>query len=128
MAIHPLITRDPVSGGELLITRMECPESEIVIEGKFSLGWISRLTYEQLEFVRMLVQNRGNIQRLAAEMNVAYNTARNRMDDIVAALEETPAPPKPANATRLAILNRLAAGELSFDQAMQLLKDEHGSA
>lgn len=127
MAIHPLITRDPVSGGELLITRMECPESEIVIEGKFSLGWISRLSYEQLEFVRLMVQNRGNIQRLAAEMNVAYNTARNRLDDIVAALEETNARP-PANPDRLAILSRLAAGELSFDQAMQLLDNQHGSS
>ena len=74
MPIHPLITRDPVSGGELVITRMECLESEVVIEGKFSLGWISRLSYEQLEFVRLLVQNRGNIQRLAAEMNVASTT------------------------------------------------------
>ncbi len=41
--MYPLITRDPVSGGEMIVTRLECPESGIVIEGRFSLGWIGRL-------------------------------------------------------------------------------------
>ena len=53
--MYPLITRDPVSGGELIVTRLECPESGIVIEGQFSLGWIGRLNREQLDFVEMLV-------------------------------------------------------------------------
>ena len=85
-ALHPLITRDPVSGGELIVTRLECPASGIVIEGRFSLGWIGRLTVEQLEFAGLLVRHRGNVQKVAAELGVAYNTARNRLDDIVAAL------------------------------------------
>ncbi len=63
--MYPLITRDPVSGGELIVTRLECPESGIVIEGQFSLGWIGRLNREQLDFVEMLVKYRGNIQKLA---------------------------------------------------------------
>ncbi len=46
--MHQLITRDPVSGGELIVTRLECPDSGIVIEGQFSLGWIGRLSREQL--------------------------------------------------------------------------------
>src|SRR5579862_2780856 len=56
--IHPLITRDPVTGGELLVTRLEGPESGIAIEGRFSLGWIGCLTPEQLEFVGLLLHNR----------------------------------------------------------------------
>ena len=45
--MHQLITKDPVSGGELIVTRLECPDSGIVIEGQFSLGWIGRLSREQ---------------------------------------------------------------------------------
>jgi hypothetical protein len=118
--IHPLITRDPVSGGELIVTRLECPASGIVIEGRFSLGWIGRLSVEQLEFAGLLVRHRGNVQKVAAELGVAYNTARNRLDDIVAALggpaegEERP--------DRLEVLNRLAAGEIDFAEALRLLK------
>ena len=119
--MHPLITRDPVSGGELIVTRLECPDSGIVIEGKFSLGWMARLTAEQLAFVGLLVKHRGNIQKLAAELNVAYNTARNHMDDIVAALES---PPQHQNHhSRLDTLNRLSIGEISFEDAIRDLED-----
>lgn len=121
--MHPLITRDPVSGGELIVTRLECPESGIVIEGQFSLGWIGRLTREQLEFVEMLVKYRGNIQKLAAEMDVAYNTARSRLDEIVAALGGTPE--NDGRVDRRLVLERLAAKEISVEEAARLLKGEH---
>src|SRR5260370_21105147 len=81
--VHPLITRDPVTGGELIATRLECPESGIIIEGKFSLGWMARLNPEQLAFVWLLVKHRGNIQKLTVELNIAYTTARNHLNDIV---------------------------------------------
>jgi hypothetical protein len=118
--MHQLITRDPVSGGELIVTRLECPDSGIVIEGQFSLGWIGRLTREQLEFVEMLVKFRGNIQKLAAELDVAYNTARSRLDEIVTALG---GPPENDGRTdRRAILDRLASKEISVEDAMRLMK------
>ncbi|TME01096.1 MAG: DUF2089 domain-containing protein [Chloroflexi bacterium] len=118
--MHPLITRDPVSGGELIVTRLECPDSGIVIEGQFSLGWIGRLTREQLDFVEMLVKFRGNIQKLAAELDVAYNTARSRLDEIVTALGGSPE--NDGRADRRAILDRLAAKEISVEDAMRLMK------
>lgn len=119
--VYPLITRDPVSGGELIVTRLECPESGIVIEGKFSLGWMARLDPVQLAFVGLLVKHRGNIQKLAVELNVAYNTARNHLDDIVDALER--AHQHKVRPSRLEILSRLSAGEISYESAMRLLKD-----
>ncbi|HLZ55826.1 MAG TPA: DUF2089 domain-containing protein [Ktedonosporobacter sp.] len=118
--MHPLITRDPVSGEELIVTRLECPESGIIIEGRFSLGWIGRLTREQLDFVEMMVKYRGNIQKLAMEMNVAYNTARSRLDEIVAALGGTPE--LDGRVDRRAVLDRLASKEISVEDAMRLLK------
>ncbi|GAB4436930.1 MAG: DUF2089 domain-containing protein [Chloroflexi bacterium OHK40] len=118
--MHRMITRDPVSGGELIVTRLECPESGIVIEGQFSLGWIGRLTPEQLDFVELMVKNRGNIQKLAAELDVAYNTARARLDEIVTALGGVPE--GDGRVDRRQILDRLAAKEISVEDAMRLLK------
>ena len=118
--MHPLITKDPVTGGELIVTRLECPESGILIEGRFSMGWIARLTPEQLVFVGLLVKQRGNLQKVAVDLDVSYNTARNRMDEIVAALEDVQA--RKAMIDRMAVLERLSAGELSFEEAMYLLK------
>ena len=118
--MHPIITRDPVSGNELIVTRLESPQSGIVIEGQFSLGWIGRLTREQLDFVELLVKNRGNIQKLAQDMDVAYNTARSRLDEIVTALGG--APEGNGRADRRIVLDRLAAKEINVEEAMRLLR------
>ena len=118
--MHPIITRDPVSGNELIVTRLECPQSGIVIEGQFSLGWIGRLSREQLDFVELLVKNRGNIQKLAQEYDIAYNTARSRLDEIVTSLGG--APEGDGRAGRRIVLDRLAAKEISVEEAMHMLK------
>ena len=118
--MHPIITRDPVSGNELIVTRLESPQSGIIIEGQFSLGWIGRLTREQLDFVELLVKNRGNIQKLAQDLDIAYNTARSRLDEIVTALGG--APEGDGRADRRLVLDRLAAKEISVEEAMRMLK------
>ena len=124
--LNPLITRDPVTGSELIVTRLEAPQSGLVIEGAFSLGWVGRLTPEQLEFVGLLVRNRGNVQKVAADQNIAYNTARNRLDDIVAALEAPDVPEdagraEQEHARRTEVLSRLSKGEIEFDEALRFL-------
>lgn len=124
--LHPLITRDPVSGAELIVTRLESPQSGVVIEGAFTLGWIGRLTPEQLEFVGRLVRSRGNVQKVAADLAIAYNTARNRLDDIVAALEapdqDTGRDQEREREWRTTVLRRLSIGEIEFDEALRLLE------
>jgi hypothetical protein len=118
----PLITRDPATGAELIVTRLESPTSGVVIEGEFGLGWIAMLSSEQLEFVGAFLKNRGNVQRLAAELGVSYNTARSRLDDIVRALG---APVEPEDGEpRAEILDSLAAGEIDFEEAMRRLRGE----
>ena len=122
---YPLITHDPFTGEELTVTRLENKARGLVLEGEFSLGWIARLSPEQLEFAGVLLRYRGNVQKLASEMGVAYNTARSRLDDIVEALggssdvEPTLEKPK-VNANE--ILSKLEAGEVTYEQAMAVLK------
>jgi hypothetical protein len=118
--LYPLITRDPASGGEMVVTRLECPESGTVLEGRFSLGWIGRLSSEQLNFVGQLLKNRNNLQKLASELGVAYNTARSRLDEVVEALGG------PAEEDKDQVLHdvieKLSTKEISFDDAMNKLK------
>jgi hypothetical protein len=125
--LNPLVTKDPVSGAELIVTRLESPESGVVIEGEFSLGWVGRLTPEQLDFVGLLLKHRNNLQRLANELGVAYNTARSRLDDVVAALGGEPDQDdagdgdEPDDRTG-EILEKLASGEIDFADALGQLK------
>lgn len=117
--LQALPTRDPWTGGDLVVTRLECADSGVQIEGRFSLGWLGLLTPDQLEFVALLLRNRNNLHKLAAEAGIAYNTARNRFDEIVAALGG----PTPTNneAQRADVLARLAAKEITVDEAADLI-------
>lgn len=119
--LQRLLTRDPATGRELLVTRLESPDSGIVIEGAFSLGWIGRLSPDQLDFVGILLRNRGNVQKAAAEIGVSYNTGRNRLEDIVTALGGAPDEERPDRAD---ILARIAGGDLSAEEGARLLRGE----
>lgn len=118
--LYPLVSKDPISNHEFIVTRLECPESGIILEGAFSLGWLAKLSSEQLAFVGLFLKHRGNLQKLAPELEVSYNTARNRLDEIVTALGGAAEANEKAN--RLDVLKQLDAGELSFKEAMKLLE------
>lgn len=129
-----LLTRDPASGYELVVTRLECPETGVKIEGRFSLGWMGRLTPEQLDFVGVVLAHRANLQKVASYLGVAYNTVRSRMDEVVEVLGGLPGDPtegeaaaeqaaarQAAAAERTRVLSELAAGELSVEDAQAAL-------
>lgn len=120
--MYPLLTTCPVCGGSLHVTRLECGQCHSGLDGQFSLGWLGRLTREQLEFVELLVKNRGNINGVAGELKIAYNTARSRLDDIIAALGYGVPLEEQQRTDRRAVLDRLAAKEISVEDAMQLLR------
>jgi hypothetical protein len=94
----------------------------VVIEGRFDLGWIAKLTPEQLDFVGLLLRYRTNLNKLSDELGIAYNTVRSRLDDIVQALGGPPDADAPPPPDRAAILAKIAAGELSVDDAISQLR------
>ncbi len=119
----PLVTHDPATGAELIVTRLESPESGVVIEGRFDLGWIAKLTPEQLDFVGLLLRYRTNLNKLSDELGLAYNTIRSRLDDVVEALGGPPdtdgdREPPP---DRAEILAKIASGDLTVDDAIKEL-------
>lgn len=104
----------------MIVTRLECPESGTVLEGRFSLGWMGRLTPEHLDFVGLLLKQRNNLQKLANELGVAYNTARTRLDEVVAALGGEAEEEKDRAVEEL--IGKLASKEITFEEAMTKLK------
>jgi hypothetical protein len=125
----PLPTQDPFGRGPLVVTQLQSPTTGVVISGRFSLGWVGRLTPEQLDLVGLLLARRNNLQQLATDLGLSYNTLRARFDDLVDALGSGPgsgAPgPGPAPAPppdRRQVLARLAAGDIDAEEAERLLR------
>ena len=119
--MNPILTACPVCSGELTSTRLECRVCNTALEGEFSLGRLGRLSAEQLQFVELLAQHRGNINHVANSLGVSYTTARTRMDEVAAALGASTAPSAAPN--RRTILQQLENGAISAEEALRLLQE-----
>jgi len=82
------------------------------------------LDSDQLDFLLTFVRCRGVIRDIEAIMGVSYPTVRNRIDQLVDAVEQRLEESQSLNLpldSRIAILKRLAGGEISPERAMALL-------
>lgn len=70
-------------------------------------------------FCETFLRCRGSLKDVGASLGISYPTARNRLDDLLSALGFESSDPKDI---RLAVLERLTNGEISHDQALQLLQ------
>lgn len=122
----PLPTQCPLTGGPVIVTRLYCPESGMTIEGEFAVTLpFAQLSPEQVRFVELFVRCEGKINRMEEELKLSYPTIRTRLHEVIRALghepgrEESEAVPP---AARKKVLDELDKGEISFEEAMQLLQ------
>jgi hypothetical protein len=114
----------PVCSEGVDVTSVTCTTCEIDIKGAFKPHWLTGLDSEQLEFLLTFVRCRGVLRDIEAILGISYPTVRNRVDQLVDAVEhllgESQAAATPRD-SRLAVLERLAGGEISPGRALTLL-------
>jgi hypothetical protein len=122
--MYPVVGKCPVCGDTLSVTRLHCRNCDSALEGQFSLGRFYQLSPQQLAFVETFIRCEGKLTRLQDELGMSYPTARARLTDVIRALgyevkeeEETITPEE-----RKDILEQLAAGEITSESAVELLK------
>jgi hypothetical protein len=131
----PLPRQCPITGGEIVVTRIYCPDADLTIEGRFAVEQppFAQLTPDQLKFVEIFVRNEGKLNRMEDELGLSYPTIRSRLHEIIRALGyepgrdepgQPPAPPSPqaSKPDRKTVLADLDAGRISFEDAMKLLQ------
>ncbi len=128
--MHPVFGKCPICGKELIVTKLECRACGTDIGGQFAVGRLSELDAEQVQFVETFIKNRGNAYKVGEELAMPYSTVRARLTEIIRAMgydptveKEEPAPTI-APEKRQAILNDLAHGKISTDDAVRLLQPE----
>ncbi len=121
LVAHDVLHDCPVCHKPLHITKLHCPACGTSIEGDFQAERLLALTPEQRSFVLSFLRNRGNIREMEKELGISYPTVRARLDQILAALglEANPSKEKPA---RKEVLEMLAQGEITQEQALDMLK------
>ena len=122
--------RCPVCGQEMAVTRLHCRACDTGLDGNFSLNRFARLTAEQIAFLETFVRCQGKLSWVGDELDLSYPTVRNRLNDVIRALgfeiqEEPPIEQQRRSALhRQSILDDLANGKISAEQAVQLLQGE----
>jgi hypothetical protein len=127
--MRPVIGQCPICQGTLHVTRLHCRECDTAIEGHFALGRLYQLSPEQLEFAETFIRCEGKITRVEQEIGMSYPAVRARLTDVIRALgyEVGDSSPKGVSEeTRRDILAELQAGNLTAEEALQLLRGEAG--
>jgi hypothetical protein len=128
--MYPVPGSCPVCGDALIVTLLQCPHCDMVMEGRFALGRFHQLSQEQLSFAELFLRCEGKLSWTAEEMGISYPTVRSRLEEVIRALgyevrEETPAEEKQRRSERRqTILNDLAAGSITAEEAAELLKKQ----
>jgi hypothetical protein len=125
------------------IKQYTCDGCGTTFDGHFALGDrahpLTRLSEAQLDFILAFVRCEGRLNRLEMELGVSYPTVRNWLNEVITALggepqleaeaatlpppaEPLPSPAMDGPHTRKQVLDDLAAGNLSPEEAMKLLR------
>jgi hypothetical protein len=124
--MNPLLTLCPVCGERLSVTRLHCRGCDTTIDGQFEVGRLGRLAPEQLLFVETFLRCEGKLNRMEREMGLSYPTLRLRLMEVVRQMG-FPVGAEPgagSDESRHRVLEDLATGRITSDEAMRLLEAE----
>ena len=124
--MYPIIGTCPICGDTLTVTRLYCRSCDSTVEGHFTLGRFYQLAPGQMAFVETFIRCEGKLTRVQEELGMSYPTARARLTEVIEALGYTVKETKPEISLedRQSILEQLASGEISSEEAVQLLQAE----
>lgn len=123
--MHPAPRLCPVCKEELLLTRLECRSCDTTIQGHYHFSGLSQLDARQLAFVETFIRCEGKLNRMEKELGLSYPTLRARLQEVIQSLGFAVVGDKPEKISedeRARILDRISAGEISAEEAMELLE------
>jgi len=77
----------PICNGDLAVTQVMCGQCGTTITGSFTRGGLECLDPGQVEFLRLLVFNRGNLRKVGRTLGISYPSVRAKLQEISAVLE-----------------------------------------
>ena len=97
---------------------MECRSCNLKLETDFEVPALAQLSLEDQVFVVAFVRHHGSIKKMERLFGISYPTVKNRLRSIGRELDRSFEAPSPNSE----ILERLARGEISVDEALERLE------
>lgn len=87
--MYRMISSCPVCGGDLYIPALQCSECGLEIRKDFEITGFERLSEEQMTFLLAFLKSQGNLAAVQADLGIAYPAAKEKLHDLLAAMELT---------------------------------------
>jgi len=113
----------PVCDSNTEVTKISCNKCGTTIEGHFEMCKFCRLTPEQKSFIDAFIKCRGNIKEVEKELGISYPTVKNRLEDVAGALGHKMVSEPQDTDKKKQVLDKLNNGEITVDEAIELLKN-----
>lgn len=110
--------RCPQCGRSMAVARMVCDRCDVQLEGEFEVPPLARLSLEDQAFVIAFIRNHGHIKKMEGLFGISYPTVKNRLNAIARELDAT----FDAPSDNELVLDRLARGEITVEQALERLE------
>ena len=126
--MKPVIGQCPICQDTLHVTRLHCRNCDTRIEGHFTLGRLYYLSSDQLNFVETFLRCEGKIKWVEKELGLSYPAVRARLTDVIRAMGYevgTTDDKGVSEETRMEVLTELNEGNLSAEEALELLRGEN---
>jgi hypothetical protein len=99
------------------VTRLACPNCNVVMEGQIELPTLAQLSLEDQAFVMAFVRHHGSIKKMESLFGISYPTVKNRLNAIAAVLDKSMQAPSP----RAYVLEQLSRGDITVEEALEKL-------
>lgn len=106
----------PVCLGRLNIREYYCDNCHTSIRGDFPISELSRLTREQLHFVKVFLLSQGNIKEVEKKLGISYPTVKNKLAEIIDIISDSNRSPE--DGQMVDILEEIENGLLDVDEAI----------
>jgi hypothetical protein len=111
----------PSCSAPLVVTQLTCSVCGTGVVGHFELSPFFRLSSQSLKFLETFIRNRGNVKEMERETSESYWAIRRHLDEVITemgfATQPEDIPPTP----RQEILERLGRGEITPQEAANLM-------
>ena len=105
-------------GLKLVVERVRLADSDIAIEGSFSLPPLANLSSEDQVFVMAFVRAHGSLKEMEEMFGISYPTVKNRVNRIARQLEFVEVVAVPPGEE---VLDELDRGEIDVEEALRRL-------
>ncbi|NMB01766.1 MAG: DUF2089 domain-containing protein [Firmicutes bacterium] len=117
---NPILSKCPVCGKALEVTKLHCGGCHTTVEGRFDVCKFCRLNEEQRQFIEVFLTSRGNIKEVERLLGISYPTVRSRLDAVLEALGYRVE--REQDQRRKEIIEALDKGEITSEEAIKLLQ------